>query len=400
MSRVASDCVNLYLSPLDWMGVITKFIFNSKKVEFIRDFESAVASLVKKEFVLTTGSARASFFLALEFLKNKYPDKNEVILSSYNFFAMAEVIKALGLVPIFSDIEKDTFNISNKEIKTLISDKTLCVLMTNSYGSLCDYADIISFLDERFIPIIEDAAHSLGIITEDSANIWASFSSLSLTKPISGFCGGVLLTNDSELNTFARERIVYFKERSFGDNLKVLIKGIVSNIATSPFIFNLITVYIWRFLVLNKTQVIDAIVTEKPTPVDIKAIEYKLPPFFALVALKNLKSFSQNMKRQKRNSEILDQVFDELGIKHQRVKVSSHLNYVIRVDDIKKTRFDLIRLGIDTRAGYLISYNDLPNAKLIEREALFIPNHNKISEARMMSVAFKLKNYFKEGLKP
>ncbi|HUH04060.1 MAG TPA: DegT/DnrJ/EryC1/StrS family aminotransferase [Kofleriaceae bacterium] len=115
---------------------------------------------------------------------------DEVVTTAFSFFATAGVIARLGARPVFADIDPDTFNLHPEAAAVACGPRTRAVLPVNLYGRP-------AALPEVSLPIIEDAAQSLG--ARPPAGLAAAVSFFP-TKNL-GALGdaGAVLTNDPEL---------------------------------------------------------------------------------------------------------------------------------------------------------------------------------------------------------
>lgn len=120
-------------------------------------------TLLKKMFgfpnFTAVNSGTSALHLAL-ILANVQPG-DEVILSPQTFIATGLVIKYLGAIPIFADIDK-LGNINPNSMITKFSSKTKAVIMVHWAGMPCDIEEINKQCHLRGIKTIEDAAHALG----------------------------------------------------------------------------------------------------------------------------------------------------------------------------------------------------------------------------------------------
>ena len=87
---------------------------------------------------------------------------DEVITVSHSFIATANSIRYCGAVPVFVDIDPDTFNINPDLIESAISDKTKAILCVHQMGMPCDLEKIIEIAKNHSLPLIEDAACAIG----------------------------------------------------------------------------------------------------------------------------------------------------------------------------------------------------------------------------------------------
>src|SRR5436190_2139026 len=87
---------------------------------------------------------------------------DEVITVPFTFIATAEVISLVGAVPVFVDIDPDTYNMVPSKLEAAISPRTKAIMPVAMYGQCADMDAINGIADKYNIPVIEDAAQSFG----------------------------------------------------------------------------------------------------------------------------------------------------------------------------------------------------------------------------------------------
>lgn len=135
---------------------------------------------------------------------------DRVITSPYTFFATAGAIARVGAIPVFTDIEPDTYNISPGQIQSLIAAmsgaerKTVrAIIPVHLYGQCADMDPILSLAKDNGWIVIEDAAQAIGSEYKGRrAGSMGEFGCFSFfpSKNLGGFGdGGVVTTNSREL---------------------------------------------------------------------------------------------------------------------------------------------------------------------------------------------------------
>ncbi len=89
------------------------------------------------------------------------PD-DEVITSTFTFFATAGVIARLGARPIFVDIETESFNLDPEEVRSKLSQRTKAILPVHLFGRCASMDAILESARQHGCAVIEDAAQSIG----------------------------------------------------------------------------------------------------------------------------------------------------------------------------------------------------------------------------------------------
>lgn len=122
--------------------------------------EKVLAEFTGAPYCLTVASGTDAILMAL--LAEGIKPGDEVIVPAFSFFATAEVVALIGAVPVFTDIEPDTFNMSVSQIEGLITAKTKAIMPVSLYGQVADMDEINGIAKKHNLVVIEDAAQSFG----------------------------------------------------------------------------------------------------------------------------------------------------------------------------------------------------------------------------------------------
>ena len=122
----------------------------------------------EREFAEYTGAPHAcavsncttALHLALRALGISAGD--EVITVSHSFIASANSIRYCNAVPVFVDVQPDTYNIDPARIEAAITERTRAILVVHQLGMPCDLEGILEIARRRGVPVIEDAACAAG----------------------------------------------------------------------------------------------------------------------------------------------------------------------------------------------------------------------------------------------
>lgn len=87
---------------------------------------------------------------------------DEVIVPAFTYVATAEVVGLLGLTPVLVDVDEKSFNITADHIEAAITEKTKAIVPVHLFGQGCDMTAIMALANQHGIPVIEDAAQSIG----------------------------------------------------------------------------------------------------------------------------------------------------------------------------------------------------------------------------------------------
>ncbi|NKE72546.1 DegT/DnrJ/EryC1/StrS family aminotransferase [Candidatus Manganitrophus noduliformans] len=146
------------------------------------------------------GVASGSDALLLALMALGVGPGDEVITSPYTFFATAGSIARLQAKPVFVDIDPKTYNIDPSLIEGKITPRTKAIIPVHLYGQCAEMDPILEIAERRHIPIVEDAAQSIGATYKGrQAGSMGAFGCLSFfpSKNLGGAGdGGMILTQD------------------------------------------------------------------------------------------------------------------------------------------------------------------------------------------------------------
>ena len=201
----------------------------------LEEFERTVASLAAREFAVAVSSGTAALHLGLLALGVKPGDS--VICSTLTFVATANAISYIGAVPVFVDSEPSTGNLSPllllEAIEALAASgkRVAAVVPVDFLGSVANYQEILSICTKFGIPVLADAAESVGATWAGKpAGSFgdAAVFSFNGNKIVTTSGGGAFLTDNAEharvvrhLATQAREQARHYEHEVLGYNFRM-----------------------------------------------------------------------------------------------------------------------------------------------------------------------------------
>jgi len=126
---------------------------------------------------------------------------DEVITVSHTFAATANAILSTGAVPVFVDIEPDTYLINAKLIEAAITPRTRAIVPVHLFGLVADMDMIMAIADRHGLAVVEDAcqAHGATFRGRKAGSFGHGAFSLYATKNMTTAEGGFITTNDDAL---------------------------------------------------------------------------------------------------------------------------------------------------------------------------------------------------------
>ena len=179
-------------------GVINRgnFILGAE----VKALETEIAAYCGTNYAIGVASGTDALHLAL--LACGIGPGDEVITTPFTFIATAEAIARCGAVPVFTDIEPQTYNIDTRNIEAKITDRTRAILPVHYAGRACDMDAIMDIANRHGLKVVEDAAHAVEATWKGrkvgGLGHCASFSFYA-NKNITTAEGGMAVTNDAAL---------------------------------------------------------------------------------------------------------------------------------------------------------------------------------------------------------
>ena len=198
----------------------------------VADFEKKFAEYIGVKHAISVNSGTDALVIALKALGIKAGD--EVITTPFTFFATAETIAMIGAVPVFVDVEEDTYNLDPSKIEEKITEKTKAILPVHIFGQPADMKKIMEIADRHKLVVIEDACQAVGaeISGKKAGSIGqAGCFSFFPTKNLGAFGdGGMITTNDDSAAIVCRA----LKEHGMAQNgakARYILEGVEDDLA-------------------------------------------------------------------------------------------------------------------------------------------------------------------------
>lgn len=168
--------------------------------DLVKDFEDEFAAFCGAKYALTCVNGSVALRLALIACGVRPGD--EVIIPPYTFIATSTIVLEANCVPVFVDIDPDTYNLDPSKIEAAITKRTRAIIPVHFAGQACDMDKIMTIAHKHNLKVIEDACHGHGaeykgkkLGSIGDAGCFSFQSSKNLT------CGegGMIITNDEKL---------------------------------------------------------------------------------------------------------------------------------------------------------------------------------------------------------
>ena len=343
--------------------------------------EKAVADYVGARHGIGMSSGTDALLAALMALDVGPGDR--VITPAYSFFATAGVIARLHAVPVFVDIDPASYNLSPAALERVwagldrsVQQQVKAIVPVHLYGQCADMARILEIAGRVGVPIIEDAAQSIGTVYADgrSAGTLGVMGCLSFfpSKNLGGIGdGGMVVTSDDGL----AERLRLL--RNHGAKPKYYHKIVGGN-------FRLDTIQ--AAVLLVKLRHLDAWHEERQKHADLYRELFRQAGLVGTVGL----------------PEVVDST----------PGVRSHIynQFVIRTPKREALREFLTAQGIGTEVYYPVPFHlqecfsdlgykagDFPESERAARETLALPVYPELTSEQQAYVVERIRQFYRTG---
>lgn len=143
-------------SALDEVFKTQQFILGAQ----VQALEEKIAQYCRSQYAIGVASGSDALLLSLMALDIESGD--EVLLPPFTFFATAGSVSRLGAIPVFVDIDPDTYNIDPTKIEEKITSRTKAIIPVHLFGQCADMDPLLQIAKTKKLFVIEDAAQSLG----------------------------------------------------------------------------------------------------------------------------------------------------------------------------------------------------------------------------------------------
>ena len=200
-------------------------VFRSGKYiggEEVTSFEKSFALATETSYSVSCNSGTDALILALRSLN--IGEGDEVITSSFSFFATAEAITSVGARPVFVDIDPENYLMDLDLIEKVITPRTKAILPVHLFGQPIDMDKIMAIAEVNNLKVVEDCAQAAGAHWRGkpvgSYGDVGCFSFFPTKNLGAAGDGGAITTNNLELAKTIRELAVHgMPKRYFHTNI-------------------------------------------------------------------------------------------------------------------------------------------------------------------------------------
>ena len=175
-------------------------LFSRYTSHVVDELEEELAAYYQTDYAVTCTSGTAALHGCLVALD--FPTGSEIITTSVADIGIVIPIMYENLIPVFADIDVETYNITAENVEKKITSKTKAVIAVHLAGNPCDLDSLFDLCEKHKIVLIEDFSQAHGA-KWDGKKVGSfgqiSYGSFQQSKQITCGEGGVIVTNDKGL---------------------------------------------------------------------------------------------------------------------------------------------------------------------------------------------------------
>ncbi|MFC7045299.1 DegT/DnrJ/EryC1/StrS family aminotransferase [Halobacteriaceae archaeon GCM10025711] len=203
----------------------------------VRTFEDEFAAYAGTEHGVATSNGTTALHTALEAVGVEPGEK--VVTTPFSFIATANAVRHAGGVPVFADIDPDSYNLDPDAVEAALrehGEDVAAILAVHLYGRPAPMGRLSELADEYGVALVEDAAQAHGATLDGdrigSLGDVATFSFYP-TKNMTTGEGGMITTDDDEIARNARRLVNHGRDTSGYEHVEVGYNFRMTNIAAA-----------------------------------------------------------------------------------------------------------------------------------------------------------------------
>lgn len=410
--------INLYLKFVDYF---LSFFNSPPNIE--NQIEKIIKNNSKKKYFLLSSQLRVSFLILLKYLKNKNPQKKEIIFSAYNLEEMIEIAKNLNLKIVLSDIDYSNGSLCKKELIKKINKNTLAVIYTNMFNNYKDQFQVKRYCLNKKVTFIEDNAIYFDNYTQiKNKKIFSgslgdyTLYSFNIMKNISGLYGGGISFNNQDFYNFNKKFQSNFTNFPTLLYLKQNFIYLILKLFSLKTFYNFIFFHIVRYAHFkNKNFLLNLFYPSLRFRKKRKFPQYYfsgINSFSKKIILRQLKNFKQresNHKIRKENNKYYFASLKKMKLKQiQLLKIDdfnyqNFLDFPVLVENKKLLNNFLLLKGFEVKyihykncsKTFNINFNTNKNSNIYHKNIICLPSHSNIDKKYINNILFNIKKFYK-----
>jgi len=344
---------------------------NRKVNPYVNRFEKKFSEVFQSKYAIAHNSGTSTLHSCL--VAVGVGEGDEVISPAHTVIMNSFVTLYMNAVPVYVDIDPDTFNMCPKDLESKITNKTKAIQVVHMHGNPSDMIEIMKIAKKHNIPVIEDSAQCvLGYIDDKLVGTFGDMASWSFEtkKHLSTGEGGMVTTDNEEYGTTIRKNGgIGYKTLEAGQSLRQLLPKDFQNPHYKRH--------------------------------DVLGWNYRMNELTAAVGLAQLERVEFLVERRKKIAKMYDDAFKDCDFIVSQKVLEGHINtywtYTVRYegddwfklyDEVKENGGDGFYGGLSipyqepVMSNYSYVKGECPNAEIVQPKMMqFKCNYRNLDEA-------------------
>ena len=344
---------------------------NRKVNPYVNRFEKKFSEVFQSKYAIAHNSGTSTLHSCL--VAVGVGEGDEVISPAHTVIMNSFVTLYMNAVPVYVDIDPDTFNMCPKDLESKITNKTKAIQVVHMHGNPSDMIEIMKIAKKHNIPVIEDSAQCvLGYIDDKLVGTFGDMASWSFEtkKHLSTGEGGMVTTDNEEHGTTIRKNGgIGYKTLEAGQSLRQLLPKDFQNPHYKRH--------------------------------DVLGWNYRMNELTAAVGLAQLERVEFLVERRKKIAKMYDDAFKDCDFIVSQKVLEGHINtywtYTVRYegddwfklyDEVKENGGDGFYGGLSipyqepVMSNYSYVKGECPNAEIVQPKMMqFKCNYRNLDEA-------------------
>ena len=369
--------------------------------------ERGFAEWLPSEGAFAFASGRGALYAILQAFGIQKDD--EVLLQAYTCVAVPEPVLWVGAVPVYVDIQRETFNMSPDDLQKKISPKSKVLIIQHTFGLPSELEPLLNIAKNNGLLVVEDCAHAMSAKYK-GRHVGtfgdASFFSFGRDKVLSSVFGGIAVLHSEQGREKMRDIVIKTEEASMLFVLQQIAHPLVTSGAKALYhtasLGKILLAVAKRLRVLSK-----AVLAEEKQGGKPEFLAKKMPNALALLALNQFQKLARYNTHRREIAQLYDAAFGR-KTKENHLYLRYTLTSVKRDEIARKAKIEGIILGdwysvaLAPRGVEYQKFNYNPRACPFAEKAagssLNLPTHINVTKSDARRIIAFLKTFIRKSV--
>ena len=369
--------------------------------------ERGFAEWLPSEGAFAFASGRGALYAILQAFGIQKDD--EVLLQAYTCVAVPEPVLWVGAVPVYVDIQRETFNMSPDDLQKKISPKSKVLIIQHTFGLPSELEPLLNIAKNNGLLVVEDCAHAMSAKYK-GRHVGtfgdASFFSFGRDKVLSSVFGGIAVLHSEQGREKMRDIVIKTEEASMLFVLQQIAHPLVTSGAKALYhtasLGKILLAVAKRLRVLSK-----AVLAEEKQGGKPEFLAKKMPNALALLALNQFQKLARYNTHRREIAQLFDAAFGR-KTKENHLYLRYTLTSVKRDEIARKAKIEGIILGdwysvaLAPRGVEYQKFNYNPRACPFAEKAagssLNLPTHINVTKSDARRIIAFLKTFIRKSV--